>query len=275
MKKIAIQGVRGAFHEMAAKKYFQPPIELVECMTFRDLCKALKSEQADAVLMAIENTIAGSLSQNYGLINEYQCNIVGEVYLKIEMQLMALPGVQMSEIKHIQSHPVAINQCSEFLDGLSGVQITEAKDTAESARNIAENQLRDTAAIAGEAAAALYGLHILKKNIETNKQNYTRFLVLTNQSEASDNDDKASISFELGHKPGALADILGVFKSNQINLTNIQSLPVVGKPYEYRFHADLTWERKTDFESAMKQADQFANRIILLGTYQRSHFNLS
>lgn len=274
MKKIAIQGVRGAFHEMAAKKYFNASIQLVECMTFRDLCKALKNNQADAALMAIENTIAGSLSQNYGLINEYKCSIIGEVYLKIEMQLMALPGVQLADIRHIQSHPVAINQCNVFLDSLSGVNLTETKDTAESARNISQNQLKDTAAIAGEAAAELYGLQILQKNIETNKQNYTRFLVLTNQSEATANDDKASISFELGHKPGTLADILTVFKLNHINLTNIQSLPVVGKPYEYRFHADLTWDRKSDFDTAMIKAEQFANRIILLGTYKRSHFNL-
>ncbi len=274
MKKIAIQGVRGAFHEMAAKNYFDHSIDLVECMSFRDLCKALKSNKADAAVMAIENTIAGSLSQNYGLINEYSLNIIGEVYLKIEMQLMALAGVQLEDIKHIQSHPVAINQCSEFLDTLPDVSITETVDTAESARNIAQNQLANTAAIAGKAAADLYGLHIIQENIETNKQNYTRFLVLTNQAQTRDNDDKASISFELKHAPGTLADILSVFKENNINLTNIQSLPVVGKPYEYRFHADLTWKSKVSFDLAMSHAEQFASRIILLGTYPRSYFNL-
>ncbi|MBK6265474.1 prephenate dehydratase [Marivirga sp. S37H4] len=273
MQKIAIQGVRGAFHEAAAKKYAGESIQLVECMTFRDLCKSLKSGQSDMAVMAIENTIAGSLSQNYGLINEYQLSIVGEVYLRIQMQLLALPGVELSAIKFIYSHPVALNQCNFFLDGLSGVQVYESKDTAESARMIREGNLTDTAAIAGETAAQLYSLDILKGNIETNKENYTRFLVLTNQSNQSVEGDKASISFELGHQPGTLADILTVFKKNRINLTNIQSMPLVGKPYEYRFHADLTWESKVDFEKAMESAGEFANSIILLGIYKRSNFN--
>lgn len=273
MQKIAIQGVRGAFHEAAAIRYAGDNIELVECVTFRDLCKSLKSQEADVAVMAIENTIAGSLSQNYGLINEYQLNIIGELYLQIEMQLMALPGTTLTDIKHIQSHPVAINQCFEFLDSLTAVKISESHDTAGSACYIRENNLTDTAAIAGEIAAKLYGLNILKRNIETNKQNYTRFLVLKNEKDTPIESDKASVSFELKHQPGSLADILTVFKAYDINLTNIQSMPLVGKPYEYRFHADLTWEKQSDYELAMEEAKQFASSIILLGTYKRSNFN--
>lgn len=273
MPLIAIQGVRGAFHEMAAKKFAGEPVELLECMTFREECKALKSGKVDMAMMAVENSIAGSLSQNYGLINEYRLHVVGEVYLKIEMQLMALPGVKLEEIRHIISHPVAINQCSKFLDTLSNVNISEAKDTAESARIIHEKKLTDTAAIAGEGAATLYGLNILTKNIETDKQNFTRFLALTQQANNSPTDDKASISFELKHEPGTLADLLTVFKEHRINLTNIQSVPVIGKPYEYRFHADITWQERVQFDAAMQAAEQFASSIILLGTYKKSSFN--
>ncbi|GAA5033373.1 prephenate dehydratase [Marivirga lumbricoides] len=273
MPLIAIQGVKGAFHEMAAKKFASKPIELLECMTFREECKALENDKADMAVMAVENSIAGSLSQNYGLINEYRLHVIGEVYLKIEMQLMALPGVKLEDIRHIISHPVAINQCSKFLDTLSNVNISEAKDTAESAKVIREKKLYDTAAIAGEGAASLYDLNILKKNIETDKQNFTRFLILTKESNNSPNDDKASISFELKHEPGTLADLLSVFKVHEINLTNIQSVPVIGKPYEYRFHADLTWNNKKQFEKALKIAEQFASSIILLGTYKKSSFN--
>lgn len=273
MPVIAIQGVKGAFHEMAAKKFAGESIELLECMTFREECKALESGKVDLAIMAVENSIAGSLSQNYGLINEYRLHVVGEVYLKIEMQLMALPGVKLEDIKYVISHPVAINQCSKFLDTLRNVNISEAKDTAESARIIREKNLIDTAAIAGESAASLYGLNILTRNIETDKQNFTRFLALTREAKTNFDDDKASISFELKHEPGTLADLLNVFKEYNINLTNIQSVPVIGKPYEYRFHADLTWQAKPHFETAMQAAEQFASSIILLGTYKRSSFN--
>ena len=199
---IAIQGISGAFHDEAAHKFYGDNIDIAECKTFRMLCQKIDSGEVDGGIMAIENTIAGSLLQNYSLIDEYHLRIIGETYLHIQMNLMALANVKLSDIKHIHSHPIALQQCADFLATLSSdIKITETDDTAESAKLIADNKLTDTAAIAGAAAAQLYGLDILEKGIETIKKNYTRFIALSKQNEVVNEANKASLSFELRHQP--------------------------------------------------------------------------
>src|SRR6187431_2861439 len=177
--RVAIQGITASFHEVAALTYFEQPIETVECLSFHSLCEALKHNKADYAVMAIENSIAGSILPNYFLLQEYHFSIMGELYLPIHMHLLALPGIQLKDIRSIESHPMAIRQCTEFLYTLNGVEIRESDDTALSAKRVKELKLKNTAAIANEQAAKKYGLQILEKRIETHKKNFTRFLILS------------------------------------------------------------------------------------------------
>lgn len=266
--KIAIQGVRGAFHEEAARKFYGDDIDVVECSTFRIMCKMIDNEEVDYGIMAIENTIAGSLLQNYSLIDEYHLRIIGETYLRIRMNLMALPGVKLADIKYINSHPIALQQCNDFLATLSSdVKVTEADDTAESAKLIAQNQLYDTAAIAGAEAAKIYGLTILEKGIETVKKNYTRFIALSKNNEVVTNSNKASLSFELRHKAGALVEVLSVFAHHNINLTKIQSVPILGRPYQYAFHIDVEWCNRDDYEASLNEILKLVASLSIYGEY--------
>ena len=198
--RVAIQGIATSFHEVAALSHFDGPIETVECLSFHVLCEALKNGHADYAMMAIENSIAGSILPNYFLLQEYHFSIVGELYLPIHLHLLALPGVKMKDIKSIESHPMAIRQCTEFLNKLVGVEIKESEDTALSAKKIKDNKRKDTAAIANEQAAKKFGLQILEKRIETHKKNFTRFLVLTKGNGNVHDSNKASLSFEVANE---------------------------------------------------------------------------
>lgn len=270
-KKVAIQGVAGAFHELAAQKFFGKDIKAVECDTFRELAQKLHTGEVDFAVMAIENTIAGTLLPNYSLINEFGLKVVGEVYLHIEMQLMALPGVRLSQIAYIHSHPIAIAQCREFLDMLPAtVTVVEKNDTAESAQLIIKNNLADTAAIAGNLAAEMYGLHVIAKDIHTCKQNFTRFLALSRTQRQSDLNSKASLCLELEHRSGSLAKVLGIWAKHGINLTKIQSAPIIGKPYQYWFYVDLEWSDSAAYRQAMAEASMYAASQSVLGEYVRN-----
>lgn len=273
--KVAIQGVTGCFHEMAARKHFGQDIQTVECTTFKLLCDAVESGEADFALMAIENTIAGTLLQNYSLMQEYDLKITGEVYLNIQMNLMALPGVELEDIMTVQSHPIANRQCMEFLRTLPHATIVDMEDTALAAKQVSEQQLRTTAAIANSLSAQIYGLNILKSRIETHKKNFTRFLVLSKEAVSSEAHNKASLSFQLGHTPGSLADTLLIFKQHQLNLTKIQSVPIVGKPYEYNFHVDLEWKSRTNFDAAMEQTLAIVHNMHVLGEYTKGEININ
>src|SRR5690242_19204038 len=231
--QVAIQGIATSFHEVAALSYFQEPIDTLECLSFHRLCESLKSGEADYAVMAIENSIAGSILPNYFLLQDYHFTIAGELYLPIHMHLLVLPGVQLEDITCIESHPMAIRQCSEFLHSLNGIEIRESDDTALSAKRVKELQLKNTAAIANEFAAKKFGLQILEKRIETHKKNFTRFLILTKRSNGKEESNKASLSFEVANEVGSLADALMTFKSNSINLSKIQSIPIIGRPSEY------------------------------------------
>ena len=268
--KVAIQGIATSFHEVAALSYFKDPIETVECLTFHQLCESLKNGYSDFAVMAIENSIAGSILPNYFLLQSYHFSIVGELYLPIHMHLLTLPGVQLSDIKTIESHPMAIRQCSEFLQGIIGVEVRESDDTALSAKRVKELKLRDTAAIANEFAAKKYGLQILEKRIETHKKNFTRFLVLTKRRDSAPESNKASLSFEVANEVGSLADALTTFKDHMINLTKIQSIPIIGKPSEYSIHIDVEWKRRKSYDEAIRKVLQQVRNLNILGEYKKA-----
>ena len=268
--RIAIQGIATSFHEIAALTYFEEPIDTIECLSFHRLCESLKNGEADFAVMAIENSIAGSILPNYFLLQEYHFSIVGELYIPIHMNLLTLPGVKLSDIKCIESHPMAIRQCTEFLHQLKGVEIRESEDTALSAKRVKELKLKDTAAIANEQAAKKYGLQILEKRIETHKKNFTRFLILTKRSKKTAEANKASMSFEVANEVGSLADALMTFKNNSINLSKIQSIPIIGKPSEYSIHVDVEWKRRKNYDTAMHEVMRQVKNLNVLGEYKKA-----
>lgn len=268
--KIAIQGIATSFHEVAALTYFQEPIQTVECLSFHALCESLKKGESDYAVMAIENSIAGSILPNYFLLQEYHFSIIGEVYLPIHMHLLALPGVKVSDLTSIESHPMAIRQCSDFLYRLNGVQILESDDTALSARKVKEQKLKTTAAIANEYAAKKFGLNILEKRIETHKKNFTRFLILTRKIKTSPDSNKASLCFEVANEVGSLAEALMTFKNNSINLSKIQSIPIIGKPSEYSIHIDVEWKKRKSYDVAIGEVLRQVKNLNILGEYKKA-----
>lgn len=268
--KVAIQGISASFHEVAALTYFEEAIETVECLTFHQLCEALKNDSADYAVMAIENSIAGSILPNYFLLQEYHFAIVGELYIPIHMHLLALPGVKLEDLRIIESHPMALRQCAEYLQSLNGVQLRESDDTALSARMIKEKKLKTTGAIANEFAAKKFGLSILERRVETHKKNFTRFLVLRKRSNGRGDGNKASLSFEVAHAVGSLAEALMTFKVHNINLTKIQSIPIVGKPSEYSIHIDVEWRKRKDYEFALSELLRQVKNLNILGEYRKA-----
>jgi len=268
--KVAIQGIATSFHDMAARTYFHEPVEIAECLTFHSLCEKLKHGDADFAVMAIENSIAGSILPNYFLLQNYHFSIAGELYLPIHMHLLALPGVKKEDIRSIESHPMAIRQCSEYIHSLNGIEIKESDDTALSAKKIRQRKLRDTAAIGNELTAKKFGLAILERRIETHKKNYTRFLILSRKTKSKPESNKASLSFEVDHEVGSLADVLTVFKEYNINLTKIQSIPIIGKPAEYSIHVDIEWVKKKNYQDAIHEVLRKTKNLNILGEYKKA-----
>ncbi|WP_276360022.1 prephenate dehydratase [Daejeonella sp. H1SJ63] len=269
-KRVAIQGIKASFHEEAAFKFFGTDIETIECESFKKTCEVLKNKQADYVVMAIENSIAGSLLPNYSLLREYNFSIVGEVYLAIQLHLMALPGVKFEDIKYVQSHPIAIRQCSDFFDEFPQLQVVESSDTAACAKKIREENLTDTAAIANSLAAKLYDLQIMERRIESNKKNYTRFLILANKPLENTEINKASLSFQVGNAVGALAEVLNIFAENKINLSKIQSMPVLGKRNEYNFYVDIEWKNQANYDTAIRKVLKHTVNFTIMGEYLKN-----
>jgi prephenate dehydratase len=267
--RIAIQGIATSFHEIAAVNYFGSDIQTIECLSFHALCESLNNGDADYAVMAIENSIAGSILPNYFLLQSYHFNIIGELYLPIHMHLLALPGVRIEDLKSIESHPMAIRQCTEFIHGLGNIEVRESDDTALSAKRVSELKLKNTAAIANEFAAKKYGLEILEKRIETHKKNFTRFLILSKRIKDVESANKASLSFEVANEVGSLAEALMTFKKNSINLTKIQSIPIIGKPSEYSIHIDVEWSKRKSYDDAMKQVLRQVKNLNVLGEYKK------
>lgn len=269
--RVAIQGSRASFHEEAAFKYFGDDISIIECESFKKSCELLKNREADYVVMAIENSLAGSLLPNYNLLRDYRFQIVGEVHLSIHLHLMALPGVRFEDINYVESHPIAIRQCDDFLEENPQLKVSEGMDTASCARKISENGLKDTAAIANQLAAKLYGLEIIEKRIETSKKNYTRFLVLSNEVQTIEKANKASLSFQTGNTVGALAVILANFAEENINLSKIQSMPVLGKRDEYEFYVDVEWNDPARYDAAIRKALKHTINFNIMGEYLKNN----
>jgi prephenate dehydratase len=268
--RVAIQGIRASFHEEAAFKYFGEHIQTIECGSFKQTFEALKNKDADYVVMAIENSIAGSILPNYTLLLNYGFPVVGEIYLPIQLHLMALPGVKFEDIKYVTSHPIAIRQCVDFFDEYPHLNIIESNDTAACAKRIRDEQLTDTVAIANTLAARLYGLDVLERRIESNKKNFTRFLILTNHDNVVKNHpNKASLCFQVGNKVGALAKVLNIFADQNVNMSKIQSMPILGKRNEYNFYVDIEWEESKQYDTAIRQILKYTHNFNILGEYER------
>ena len=275
MKRIAVQGIVGSFHEDAAVKYFNEEIEVIECKSFTSVCELVDTDQVDYAVMAIENSIAGSLLKNYQLIRDYHLRIIGEIYLHIQMNLMVTPGVKPKDISHIYSHPVALQQCMEYIEKyFSNAELHEGMDTAAAAKLISEERPPNAAAIGNLRSAELYNLEILETGIETNKKNYTRFLVLSKHGNPTNKANKASLCFEVGHFYGSLATVLNVFTEREINLAKIQSVPVIGKPNEYTIHVDIEWEKPENYDQALHQVLKRVSSLAILGEYEKGELHL-
>ncbi|MDR2475619.1 MAG: prephenate dehydratase, partial [Bacteroidales bacterium] len=245
MKKIAIQGIAGSYHDIAARKYFEnEEIGIIACKTFADVFTAVKNDEASIAMMAIENTIAGSLLPNYELLRQSDLRIFGEYKLRISHTFSALPNQTLDDIREVISHPIAIMQCQDFLNTLSKVKVIQGDDTATIARDISKASISGQAAICSQEAAEHYGLQILEKGIETNKRNFTRFLLMADHWNVDNLTDKTSINksslvFSLTHNEGSLSQVLSVLSFYNMNLTKIQSLPIIGREWEYLFYVDL------------------------------------
>jgi len=273
MKQVTIQGEPGCFHEEAARRYFgDEPIEIVPCRTFEAQFERMRHEGSLLGIVAIENTIAGSLLQNHELLRRSESQIIGECKLRISHVLAALPGQQIADIREVHSHPIALMQCGEYLKARPAMKVVERDDTAGSAREIAGQRLAGTAAICGAEAAELYGLEILERGIETNKHNFTRFLVLADRSRAAEftdpaRTDKASLVFTLPHAQGSLSKVLTLLSFYGINLTKIQSLPIIGREWEYRFYVDVTFDDPVRYRQAVDAARPLTSDFRILGEY--------
>jgi prephenate dehydratase len=272
MKKVAIQGGLGAYHGIAAENFFGEEVEIVPCIAFRDIFTAIEKAPNTIGIMAIENTIAGSLLGNYELLKKNKLPIAGEYKQRISHCLAALPGQTIHDIKEVQSHPIALMQCTEFLDALPGIKIVEHEDTALAAKDVAEKQMTATAAICSAKAAAIYGLNILARGIETNKHNFTRFLVFGNKwivEEIQQNEvlNKSSIVFTLPHNEGSLSKVLSVISFYGINLTKIQSLPIIGREWEYQFYIDVKFSSMERYHQSLDAIRPLISELKLLGEY--------
>ncbi len=270
--RVGIQGVKASFHELAARKYFldNQNLKLVEHLSFPDLLDALEKKELDYAVMAVENAIAGSILSNYGLMENHDFRIVGEVFVKIEMALLGHVDSEIKNLKVIKSHPMALLQCQKYLRSLKGVQLVESDDTAQSAKEIAESNDKSTGAVASVLAGQEYGLKVLKRNIETDSANFTRFLVLCRKENFKKNEyaNKSSIRFEVKHDPGSLAKVLSILDAYEINMTKIHSLPIIGRPYHYAFHVDLEWSCYDDYVNAIKWLEGRALNFSSYGEYK-------
>jgi prephenate dehydratase len=270
MKKIAIQGIEGSNHHIVATQFFDKNISLKECLSFDVLVDSLVNNESDQAIMAIENTIAGSIIPNYALIDKNNLHISGEYYLPIHHHLMALPNQDISEIKEVCSHPMALLQCKEFFKQHKHIKLVEDVDTAEIAKRISEKKLSGVAAIAPKIAADIFELEVLEDEIQTIKNNATRFVILqTSQPENGiDSINKASLKFELDHKRGSLAAILNVMSDCKLNLTKIQSLPKIETPWKYAFFVDVTFDTYEDYKKAKAIIEIMATDFKILGEYK-------
>ncbi|WP_343615529.1 prephenate dehydratase [Flavobacterium sp.] len=270
--KIAIQGIKGSFHHQVVKEYFSENVEIDECLSFEELIDSLIAGKSDQAVMAIENSIAGPIIPNYALIDKNNLHIIGEHYLNIQQNLMALKGQKIEDIREVHSHPMALLQCMDFLKQYPNIKLVEDKDTAETARRIQEKQLTGIAAIASVTASEMYDLDIIASSIQTIKNNMTRFVIIKKQNSFLPESEinRASVKFELDHKRGSLAAVLNVMSDCKLNLTKIQSLPKIETPWKYSFFVDVTFEKYEDFAKAKALLNIMAEYFKVLGEYKNT-----
>ncbi len=280
MKRIAIQGVPGSYHDIAAHHYFKDEeIELICCNTFEEVFEQMKNDSNVIGLIAIENTIAGSLIHNYELLRDSGAVIVGEHKLRISHSIMCLPEDNWEDLVEVNSHPVALAQCREFLQRHPSLKVVETEDTAGSAQLISREKLRGHAAICSKYAAELYGMKVLQEGIETNKHNFTRFLVVSDPWKVDDLRDytrinKANIVFSLPHCEGSLSKVLSIFSFYNINLTKIQSLPIIGREWEYLFYVDVIFNDYLRYKQSIDAVSPLTKALKILGEYAEGESTL-
>ena len=270
MKKVAIQGIKGSYHHKVAVDYFSNNIETLDCLSFDELVSSIVKNKCDVGVLAIENSIAGSIIPNYSLIDNSGLKVVGEYYINIDHQLLALQGKKIDDIEIISSHPMALLQCKDFIKQYPSITIIEAKDTAQVASEIQKGKIENMAAIASFEASKLYGLKVLKKNIQTIKNNETRFVIISKNSHDNNTEfDKASLKFVLSHKTGSLAKILNILSDYKLNLTKIQSLPVAEITWKYSFFVDTTFENIDNLKEALIKVEEHSESLKVLGIYKK------
>ncbi|MEQ3498562.1 prephenate dehydratase [Tenacibaculum sp. SSH1-16] len=270
MKKIAIQGIQGSNHHIVANNYYGENIDLHECLSFDVLVDSLINSRSEQAIMALENTIAGSIIPNYALIDKYNLHISGEYYLSIHHHLMALPDQRIEDITEVCSHPMALLQCKDFFKQHKHIKLVEDVDTSAVAKRIADQQLKGVAAIAPKMAADIFNLSVIEDEIQTIKNNATRFVFLQRSLPKNGKSEinKASLKFELNHKRGSLATVLNVMSDCKLNLTKIQSLPKIETPWKYSFFVDVTFEKYEDYEKAKAIIQIMAEEFKILGEYK-------
>ncbi len=269
--KVSIQGYEGSFHQEAARQFFGKDVEVIPCATFREVVKiAANKKESDGGVMAIENSIAGSILPNYNLLQKSNLRVIGEIYLQIRQNLMVNPGVTLKDIREVHSHPMAIQQCLEYLDKYDW-KLIETEDTALSAKHVHQHRSKHIAAIASKLAADLFGLHMIAPNIHTMKNNYTRFLIIQREDVAIkvENADKASVNFHTDHSQGSLARVLTKIADGGINLSKLQSFPIPGSDWQYSFHADMEFETMEQFNTVMENIKPITADLKIYGVYKK------
>jgi len=270
-KKVTIQGYEGSFHQVAARHFFGKNVEVITCDNFRKVVQIGSDPKlADGAVMAIENSIAGSILPNYNLLQKSKLQVIGEVYLSISQNLLTFPGVKLEDIKEVHSHPMAILQCLDYLEKYNW-KLVESEDTALSAKLVHQNKSKHTAAIASKLAAQMYELDIASPDIHTLKNNITRFLIMTPISVKTmvENPNKASIYFQTDHSRGILAKVLAKIAQGNVNLSKLQSMPIPGSTFKYGFYADLEFENKKQIEKTLEELKALTNSIKIFGMYQK------
>ena len=269
--KVSIQGYEGSFHQVAAQLFFGKETEVIPCATFKEVIKiALNKKESDGGVMAIENSIAGSILANYNLLQKSNLKIIGEIYLQIRQNLLVNPGVKIEDIREVHSHTMALQQCYDFLDKHKW-KLVETEDTALSAKHVHQHKSKHIAAIASKLAADLFQLEVLAPNIQTLKNNYTRFLVLQRQDIAAKIEDanKASVNFHTDHSRGSLAKVLTKIAEGGINLSKLQSFPIPGSDFKYSFHADMEFDSIDQFETVIEEIKPLTEEVKIYGVYKR------
>lgn len=269
--RVAIQGIKGSFHHIVAEEYFGKNIDLIECLSFSEMPDLLHNKKTEVVIMAIENSIAGAILPNYALIDGNELTVCGEHYLPIHHNLMALNGQTIEDIKEVYSHPMALLQCHKFFKDYPHIKLIEDKDTASAAKRISDQQLNGVGAIASKLAAKTYNMSILAEEIQTMKENATRFFILTNSEvKSSVSANKASIKFIANHETGSLAEVLTILAKHNLNLSKIQSMPVIETPWKYAFFADFVFKSYANYYDAISEVKEKVESLTILGEYTKS-----